>query len=196
MRFRVSMMLLLGLAVFSASAFGQAIGSITGVVQDASTARIPGVSVTATNTATGVKTPTVTNESGAYNFPNLAVGPYVLEATLPGFRQRARRQHRPARQRDVALQSDDGSRERRHATSRFRSTRGICSLSLRQASVKLLPQSQVTALPLVGGDVLDLISVLPGFPCGQFGAREPMWIPSRASASNSINTVRDGLSVT
>ena len=36
MRFRVSMMLLLGFAVFSASAFGQSIGSITGVVQDVS----------------------------------------------------------------------------------------------------------------------------------------------------------------
>ena len=76
------MILLLGLAVFSASAFGQSIGSITGVVQDVSEARIPGVSVTATNTATGVKTPTITNESGAYNFSNLAVGTYVLDATL------------------------------------------------------------------------------------------------------------------
>src|SRR4026207_1282938 len=73
-------------AVFSVSAFGQAIGSITGMVQDASEARIPGVSVSATNIATGIKTPTITNESGSYNFPSLAVGPYVLEATLPGFK--------------------------------------------------------------------------------------------------------------
>src|SRR5262245_20919619 len=85
MRFRASMALLLGLAVFSGSAFGQAIGSITGVVQDATEARIPGVSVTVTNTGTGVKTQTLTNESGAYNFPNLAVGPYQLEAALSGF---------------------------------------------------------------------------------------------------------------
>src|SRR5437667_8302470 len=86
MKFKSSMMLLLGLAAFSGSAFGQAIGSITGVVQDATEARIPGVTITATNTATGVKTQTLTNESGAYNFSNLAVGPYMLEATLSGFR--------------------------------------------------------------------------------------------------------------
>src|SRR5437867_11950134 len=86
MKFKASMMLLLGFAVFSGSAFGQAIGSITGVVQDATQARIPGVSVTATNTATGVKTKTLTNESGAYNFSILAVGPYELGASLSGFR--------------------------------------------------------------------------------------------------------------
>jgi CO/xanthine dehydrogenase FAD-binding subunit len=57
-----------GLLAFSGSLFGQAIGTITGVVQDPSEARIPGVSVTVTNTATGIKTPTITNESGAYNF--------------------------------------------------------------------------------------------------------------------------------
>src|SRR5262245_40046291 len=85
MRFKLSVYLLLALVCFSGSAFGQAIGAITGLVQDSSEARIPGVSVAATNTATGVKTTTVTNESGAYNFPSLSVGPYLLEATLPGF---------------------------------------------------------------------------------------------------------------
>jgi hypothetical protein len=81
-----SLILLLCFVCFAGTAFGQAIGSITGLVQDASDARIPGVSITATNTATGVKAQTISNESGAYNFSNLGVGPYVLEATLPGFR--------------------------------------------------------------------------------------------------------------
>src|SRR5262249_51863870 len=81
-----TLMLLLATAAFSSNAFGQAIGSITGVVQDSTGARIPGVSVTASNTATGVKTETMTNESGAYNLSNVAVGRYELEATLPGFR--------------------------------------------------------------------------------------------------------------
>ena len=80
------LILLLGFVVFSGSAFGQAIGSITGVVSDVSQAKIPGTSVTAINTATGVRTSTLSNETGAYNFPSLAVGPYQLEATLTGFR--------------------------------------------------------------------------------------------------------------
>ena len=37
------------LAAFAGNVFGQAIGSITGVVQDVSGARIPGVSVTVTS---------------------------------------------------------------------------------------------------------------------------------------------------
>src|SRR5688572_28284620 len=98
MTLRVSMLLLL-LAFSCASAFGQSIGAITGIVQDASAARIPGVSVTATNTATGIRTPTVTNESGSYNFPSLGVGPYELEASLPGFR--------PARVANIDLRANE-----------------------------------------------------------------------------------------
>src|SRR5262245_40817528 len=86
MKFRAPLMLLFGLVAISGRAFGQAIGSLTGVVQDATEARIPGVSVTVTNTATGVKAQALTNEAGAYNFSNLAVGPYELEASLSGFR--------------------------------------------------------------------------------------------------------------
>src|SRR5215831_15305564 len=83
---RSMLVTLLAVGVFSGSAFGQAIGSITGVIQDSTQARIPGVTVIATNTATGVKAETLTNESGAYNFSNLSVGLYELEATLSGFR--------------------------------------------------------------------------------------------------------------
>src|SRR5678816_4835603 len=86
MKVRALTILLFGMGLCSSTLFGQAIGSITGVVQDPTAARIPGVSVSATNNATGVKSSTVTNESGAYNFSNLSVGPYRLDASLPGFR--------------------------------------------------------------------------------------------------------------
>jgi hypothetical protein len=74
MRLRASITLFLGLSVLAGTSWAQAIGSITGVVQDATQARVPGVTVTATNTATGVKTQLITNESGAYNFPILRSG--------------------------------------------------------------------------------------------------------------------------
>ncbi len=41
--------------------------SVGGFVQDPSQAFIPGVTVTATNTQTGVVNTAITNESGAYN---------------------------------------------------------------------------------------------------------------------------------
>src|SRR5581483_4581642 len=60
--------------------------SVGGFVQDPSQAYIPGVTVTATNTGTGVTSTAITNESGAYNIPSLLPGTYKLTAELPGFK--------------------------------------------------------------------------------------------------------------
>src|SRR5262245_12416793 len=56
-----------------------------GNVADATAARIPGVSVTATNIESGATATTVTNPTGAYSFDGLAPGNYKLSAELPGF---------------------------------------------------------------------------------------------------------------
>src|SRR6476660_3133895 len=69
-----------------ASGFGQSINAtVGGTVSDASGALIPGVTVTATNTATGIVNTVVTNEAGAYNFAALQPGTYKATAELPGF---------------------------------------------------------------------------------------------------------------
>src|SRR5579883_248658 len=62
--------------------------TVTGTIADPSGAVLPGVSVTATNTATGVVATALTNESGAYNFPGLLPGTYKVSAELPGFQVR------------------------------------------------------------------------------------------------------------
>ena len=66
--------------------WGQSTAQLSGTVKDQSGAVLPGVEVTATQTATGSKRSVVTNETGSYVLTNLPVGPYQLEATLPGFR--------------------------------------------------------------------------------------------------------------
>src|SRR5256884_2676516 len=76
--------LLIGLNAAPASA--QATAQISGTVRDQSGAVLPGVEVTATQTETGIVRNTVTNETGSYVLPNLPLGPYKLEAALPGFR--------------------------------------------------------------------------------------------------------------
>jgi hypothetical protein len=59
---------------------------LAGIVTDAVMATIPGVTITATNTETGVVTTTMSNESGAYAFPGLQPGKaYRVSASLPGF---------------------------------------------------------------------------------------------------------------
>src|SRR5439155_12897670 len=64
----------------------QSTAQISGTVKDQSGAVLPGVQVTATQTATGLARSAVTDEAGSYVLPNLPVGPYKLEASLPGFR--------------------------------------------------------------------------------------------------------------
>src|SRR5215470_5783820 len=59
---------------------------INGTVQDASGAVLPGAEITATQTDTGAVRMAISNETGSYALPNLTVGPYKLEVSLPGFR--------------------------------------------------------------------------------------------------------------
>ena len=66
--------------------FGQATAQISGVVKDQTGAVLPGAEVTATQTDTGIARMTITNETGSYVLPSLALGPYRLEVALPGFR--------------------------------------------------------------------------------------------------------------
>jgi hypothetical protein len=77
--------LCLNLVVCSDS-WAQATAQISGSVADQSGAVLPGVEITATQTETGVARTNITNETGRYALPNLPLGPYRLEASLPGFR--------------------------------------------------------------------------------------------------------------
>ena len=73
------------LLFFSATVWAQATAQIAGTVHDASAAVIPGVQIKVTQTATGGVRTAVSNENGQYVFANLPLGPYVLEASQPGF---------------------------------------------------------------------------------------------------------------
>ena len=80
---------LLGLLLISvtcSAAFAQNTAQINGSVKDQSGAVLPGVEVHVTQADTGVTRSAVSDETGAYLLPNLPIGPYRLEATLPGFK--------------------------------------------------------------------------------------------------------------
>src|SRR6266853_1751581 len=66
--------------------WAQSTAQISGTVKDQTGAVLPGVQVTATQTATGLARSVLTDETGSYILPNLPVGPYKLEAALSGFR--------------------------------------------------------------------------------------------------------------
>src|ERR1041384_3174651 len=61
-------------------------GTITGVVQDASGAVVPGAKVTLTNTQTGVTFSAPSNDAGEFTVPQLQVGTYSVRVEKEGFR--------------------------------------------------------------------------------------------------------------
>src|SRR5262245_33355119 len=67
-------------------AWAQGTAQISGSVKDQTGAVLPGVDVTATQTATGAQRSAVTDETGSYVLANLPIGPYMLEVALPGFK--------------------------------------------------------------------------------------------------------------
>src|SRR5438477_13138112 len=73
-------------ALSCAMVYGQATAQIGGTARDQSGAVLPGVEIMMTQTDTGISRSIVTNETGSYVLPNLPLGPYRLEASLPGFR--------------------------------------------------------------------------------------------------------------
>jgi hypothetical protein len=81
-----SFCVVISLLVLCPAASAQATAQISGTVTDQTGAVLPGVEVTATQTDTGIARNTVTNETGFYVLPNLPIGPYSVEASLPGFR--------------------------------------------------------------------------------------------------------------
>ena len=68
-----------------AAAAQEARGTLQGKVSDASGAVVPGATVEITNIATGVTTPTTSNEEGNYRVPFLNPGTYRVAVTLDGF---------------------------------------------------------------------------------------------------------------
>ena len=61
-------------------------GILSGAITDQQGGALPGVSVTATHTATGTKYETVTGADGRYEIPNVRIGGYSVAAVLSGFK--------------------------------------------------------------------------------------------------------------
>ena len=92
-RIRLSAVVCLLVALAPIALFGQSSnGSISGTFTDENGAAMPGVTVSATNTATGAERNTVSNAVGHYQIGLLPPGAYNVKAELSGF-QTARRDH-------------------------------------------------------------------------------------------------------
>jgi hypothetical protein len=76
----------IALTLVATPAFSQQAGQINGVVTDSSGAVVPGATVTAVESQTGLSRDTVSGANGLYTFPALRPTIYEIRAVLTGFR--------------------------------------------------------------------------------------------------------------
>jgi hypothetical protein len=82
---KVSAILIMLMGAVAGASAQTAQGEIVGTVLDAQGASVPGVTVTVTNTATGLVRTGATADNGSFRFPALASGTYKLTADKTGF---------------------------------------------------------------------------------------------------------------
>ena len=148
-------------ALSAAAVFGQGErATVTGTATDSSGAIIVGAQVTIRNTTTNVLTKATTNSAGIYYLPSLPPGPYELRVEQTGFRTAA--------VKDIPLGAG--------LTATFNVVLEVGSVaevidvqasavqleSQTTALGKVLPTETINALPIVGRNVLQLVSLLPG----------------------------------
>jgi hypothetical protein len=135
-------------------------GSIAGLVQDASGGTVPGVTVTARNTATGVEQSTVTNLAGFYAFPVVLSGSYEIRVEHSGFR--------PVLQTGInvvseaALRIDISLAMGTHIET-ITVTESPAQVETANTHIgDLINASKMTGIPVNGRSYTDLLALQPG----------------------------------
>ncbi len=155
--------------------FAQTVGEITGEVQDATGAIIPGATVTARNQSTNAIRTALSNEAGVYSFPALQPGRYNLKVEKQGFRS--------VTQSDVDLQVQQTARiDFTLEVGRFTETMEVIAraplLTTESATVgTVIENKRIVELPLNGRNFLQLVALSPNVSAefagpGQAGARQ------------------------
>ena len=127
-------------------------GTITGTVQDASGAVVPGAKVTLTNTQTGVTSTIPSNAEGEYTVPQLPVGIYTVKVEKEGFR--------PAMISGIVLNASmtvraDGKLEVGAAAQAVEVSASALALSTENAKTSVTMNNKlVDELPLVVGGAM------------------------------------------
>ena len=177
------LIVLLASVVTCGSVWAQATAQISGTVKDQSGAVLPGVEITATQTETGISRNTVTNETGSYVLPNIATGPYRVEATLPGFRTFV--------QTGIVLQVGSNpvinpTLEVGQVTEQVEVQANVAQVETRSNAVgQVIENARIMELPLNGRQVTDLIT-LSGAAVQTSTGAGPGGIPGSSTVQVSV----------
>ncbi|HWZ99104.1 MAG TPA: TonB-dependent receptor [Candidatus Dormibacteraeota bacterium] len=152
-------------------AFASIHGSISGLVLDPSGSVIVGAAVTATETQTGVKSETVTDSKGFFNFPELPIGKYDLEIQADGFKSF----------KQTGLVVDANSALRADATLQIgQKTENVIvnsdAVHVETESTQngeVIDSKKILSVPLNGRSYTDLLALQPGVVPSAYGNQAP-----------------------
>lgn len=140
--------------------FAQSGGSsLSGRIQDEQGAAVPGVTVTATNTQTGLVRTAVTASDGMYRFPALPVGIYKVTAELSGFSTVTTEnvELKVATERDINVTLKPAS-----VSEAITVTAEAPLVATEPAVGTVVSQNELEGLPLNGRQFANLASLAPG----------------------------------
>lgn len=150
----------MALLLLPAAVFAQATGQINGLVVDASDAILPGVTVEATNLATGLVRSATTGGDGLYTIPLLPPGDYDVKASLQGFRSAVQQKIRVtvSETANIAFKMEVGQ------VSETVSVVGTATLveTANATHGIVIDNQKVVDLPLNGRNFTQLGTLIPG----------------------------------
>src|SRR5690349_20756500 len=165
--------------------------TLGGTVADSTGALIPGVTVTTTNTGTGISNTVLTNESGAYQFAALQPGSYKVSADLHGFQT----------QTFTDVQLGGAQQVRLNFTLQVAAAAGTqvevtvaadTVLATSSSSIgTVIPEYKIRELPTVAGNVFNIVQNLPGVMRDNGGTFGYM----AGGRLGDVNATRDGVNV-
>ncbi|HTM29883.1 MAG TPA: TonB-dependent receptor [Vicinamibacterales bacterium] len=165
--------------------------NVGGVVTDQTGARLPGVTVTVTNSANGTSQVLVTGVEGHYRAVALQPAPYEIVAELAGFA--------PVRRSLTLTVGADATVDFQLTVATLQETVTVSSgapvieVSQSQQSSMILPE-QVQALPNLGRNFLELAQLMPG--AGPDNSRTQYFNPTKfggvGDQRNGFTTLIDG----
>jgi len=190
---RFQRLLTIAVMLVLASPFARAAvtGSISGTVTDPTGAIMPGVSVVALDTDTGIQSSTQTNAAGFYNFPALPTGHYEIRITEKGFEE----------YRQTGLVIDVNTALRVDATMKVGSVNQEVSVAATAVHVEttntqmgeVIGNTKMTTLPLNGRSYTDLLALQPGVAPTTSGEGSGMAVSGNLnSGALSVSGQREG----
>lgn len=172
MQVRSRCILLFVLALFFGSlAWAGITGSISGLVTDPSGAVVSGAQVIAIETNTGIRTQTVTDSKGFYNFPTLPIGTYDVEVHGAGFKV--------FRQTNITIDANsavkvDVTLQIGSATEHIEVNANAVQVETQSTQMgEVITGTRMTTVPLNGRAYTDLLSLQPGVVPAAYGGQAP-----------------------